>query len=172
MIILGIDQGYANCGWSIIQERKGKFKVLNRGIINTEPYLPLPYRIEEIYKELQEIVKHYKNKIDIIITEKLSGGKVNKVKYINGILVLIANITRCYLMEIPPTYAKRKLTGYGGSDKEPIMEYLAKKYGIYEDNDHIADSINIGIQGSFKLKENLKKEKDKYEEAMEKWNFI
>lgn len=171
MLILGIDQGIANLGWSILMVKKDKFKVLKRGIINTEASKPICWRTDFIYKELQKVIKPYRTRIKLISVEKLNGGLVRDVQYVNGIISLIGNICKCSIVQNIPASVKKQITGDGKADKNKMIYFIENKFNIVEKNDHIADSIAIAITGYLRIK-NDKKEKTKYEKEMKKWSGI
>ena len=60
MRVLGIDPGTAIVGYSIIDNSKKKYDVLDYGCIFTEKDEDMPIRLEKIYDSLDEIVKRYK----------------------------------------------------------------------------------------------------------------
>ena len=57
MKILGIDQGLANCGFSIINIDEEDFEILEIGTVKTKSDEILQYRLNYIYQELDNLIK-------------------------------------------------------------------------------------------------------------------
>lgn len=64
---LGIDPGYARCGWGIIEDTDGELKMIDCGVIKTPDDLPFPQRINAVMCTVMQILAN--NAIDILGVE-------------------------------------------------------------------------------------------------------
>ena len=59
MVILGIDPGFAIVGFGVLQNEKGKQKLLSCGAIRTEAGLPLPTRLLQIENDMAQLFEAF-----------------------------------------------------------------------------------------------------------------
>lgn len=69
MIILGIDPGTATTGFGVIEITDEDAKLIDYGCIETPKNLPLAERLNQISKDLEEIIQEWKP--DTIAIEEL-----------------------------------------------------------------------------------------------------
>lgn len=166
LIALGIDQGYANLGYSVIafNLEDNTYSIKESGTITTCSTLDMNKRLLEIYNLISEILDRHSN-IEIAGCERLfhnkpMGGKQNffqqrnksasimKTNMATGIIYLLCGQRDIIINDFPPTTVKKYLTGSGKSEKgevEKAIQLLANKQGIDIKTDHESDSIAIGI---------------------------
>lgn len=160
IIGIGIDQGIANCGFSVIQLIGNELLVLKSGTIETDSKLSLPQRISLIYSLLTELANTYNPKI--IGCEKLffnprqrvpSDGKKGRNKsasivmtnMVTGVVHLIAGQKQIMLRDFVPGTVKKYVAGNGRATKENVIaavKYLLQREDVKE---HEADATAIGI---------------------------
>jgi len=162
IIGIGIDQGIANCGFSIVKlDSDEKIEVLHSGTFVTKSTYPLPQRILILKNSIQKLIEEFDP--DIIGCEKLffnpqqkstkkqGRNKSASMLYTNmatGVLFLLAGKYELPIKEFVPGTVKKALTGNGRSDKEKVEEAVMK---IVSDSafplttSHQSDSIAIGI---------------------------
>lgn len=168
IIGVGIDQGVANCGFSVVKlQEDDEVEVLVSGTIITKSDYPLPQRMLILFTEISKLVEEYQP--DIIGCEKLffnphqkdgktKGGrnKSASIVYTNiatGLLYLIAGQHNLPLKEFVPGTVKKFLTGNGRAEKEEVEEavieaVLNNKTEISSETlktSHESDAIAIGI---------------------------
>ena len=56
MRVIGIDPGTGILGFGVIDVIRGKFKLVDAGVITTPAHTPLDVRLEDIYDNLMEII--------------------------------------------------------------------------------------------------------------------
>jgi crossover junction endodeoxyribonuclease RuvC len=59
VIYLGVDPGYARCGFGIIQETSRGLSLLKSGVIETPAGQPFPQRIEAVRIEVTQLIGDY-----------------------------------------------------------------------------------------------------------------
>lgn len=153
MRILGLDPGLAILGFGIIDEEGNKLKLVEYGIINSEPDITFPERLKLLYDDLDFLINRYKP--DIVAVEELfynrNATTAIKVAQARGIQVLCCQQHDLPLYEFTPLQVKQTITGYGRADKKQVQ--LMVKNLLNMDHmpqpDDAADAIAIAICLSF-----------------------
>ena len=149
MRILGIDPGFAITGYSIIDYIGNKFNLIDSGAILTEAHTSFPLRLEQIYNELQEIIKKYKP--DAMSIEELFFNNNAKtainVAQARGVILVTAKINNLPIYEYTPLQIKQAVVGYGRANKMQIQHMV--KMILNEENlpklDDTTDRMAIAI---------------------------
>ncbi|WP_296254755.1 crossover junction endodeoxyribonuclease RuvC [uncultured Ezakiella sp.] len=153
MRILGLDPGLAILGFGIIDEEGNKLKLVDYGIINSEPDITFPERLKLLYDDLDFLINRYKP--DIVAVEELfynrNATTAIKVAQARGVQVLCCQKHNLPLYEFTPLQVKQTITGYGRADKKQVQ--LMVKNLLNMDHmpqpDDAADAIAIAICLSF-----------------------
>ncbi|WCF11440.1 crossover junction endodeoxyribonuclease RuvC (plasmid) [Paenibacillus thiaminolyticus] len=168
---LGVDQGIANCGYSIIRlSHDGTIQRLKSGTIETNSKLPLPQRMTLLYSLLTELVDKYRPVIigceKLFFNPKQKGrNKSAAIVYTNmatGLLCLIAGQNQIKLEEYVPGTVKKCVTGNGRAQKEDIEQAI--RYLIDDKNrvlSHETDAIAIGITAVLSYQAAQREQSDK-----------
>lgn len=153
MRILGLDPGLAILGFGIIDEEGNKLKLVDYGIINSEPDITFPERLKLLYDDLDFLINRYKP--EIVAVEELfynrNATTAIKVAQARGVQVLCCQQHDLPLYEFTPLQVKQTITGYGRADKKQVQ--LMVKSLLNMDHmpqpDDAADAIAIAICLSF-----------------------
>jgi len=146
---LGLDPGLATTGYGIVIKEGGDFLVVNYGVILTPAKMKFAQRLEEIYKELSEIIKKYKP--DVIGIEELFFAKNVKtalaVGQARGVLMLTAMQAKVPIYEYTPLQVKQAITGYGRADKNQIQQMvkIILKLDEIPKPDDAADALAVAM---------------------------
>lgn len=139
MIILGVDPGTATTGWGVI---KVPDDILNReydyGIeliaynnINTPKDKPMPYRLMQIHRQLNDIIDRYKP--DQIVIEMLFFGANTRtaisVGQARGVIMLSAEKYKIPINEYTGLQVKLMVAGAGRADKKQVHEAVRRWLG-------------------------------------------
>lgn len=162
-IILGIDVGFAICGWSII-EKDSKFKngmnLIEYGAILTSKNDSQPKRLNEVFQDLDTIIKKYKP--TVMAVEDLFFFKNQKtvigVGQVRGVILLVGEIHGLNIFNYTPLQVKTAITGYGRADKKDVQRMVQVLFGLKEipKPDDAADAIAIGVCHSNNYLANIK----------------
>ena len=149
MRVLGIDPGTAIVGYSIIDNSKKKYDVLDYGCIFTEKDEDMPIRLEKIYDSLDEIVKRYKP-TDMAIEDLFffkNQKTVIKVGQARGVITLVGQKNKLNLFSYTPLQVKMGIAGYGRADKKQIQQMVKMILHLDEipKPDDAADALAIAI---------------------------
>jgi crossover junction endodeoxyribonuclease RuvC len=149
MTILGIDPGTAITGFGVIRKKSSKIKYVKCGCITTCAGLPLPERLDCIYKDVMNLVRE--NKPEVVAVEELFFFKNVKtaieVSHARGVIVLAAQKSGLPIFEYTPLQVKQALTGYGRADKKQIQSMVKNILGLNEvpKPDDAADALAVAI---------------------------
>ena len=153
MRILGLDPGLAILGFGIIDEEGNKLKLVDYGIINSEPDITFPERLKLLYDDLDFLINRYKP--DIVAVEELfynrNATTAIKVAQARGIQVLCCQQHDLPLYEFTPLQVKQTITGYGRADKKQVQLMVNNLLNMdhMPQPDDAADAIAIAICLSF-----------------------
>lgn len=162
---IGIDQGLANLGISVLESSINSNKVIAHKLIKTPSANELQDRLLKIYKEIEELYTELDLPISCIFFERLffnpkSLGVQNrsadmmKTNMATGIILLFAanKGIPVYPNGMPPTTVKKEITGSGKASKDDVKEVVLKLNGVREKiSDHETDSIAINLAGVKKV---------------------
>jgi crossover junction endodeoxyribonuclease RuvC len=149
MILLGIDPGTATTGYGVIEEEKGKVKVIDYGCILTKANTDLADRLEKIEKELTELIKKYQP-FEVAVEELFFTNNAKTaiaVGQARGVILLTAKKCHCVIAEYTPLQVKNAVCGYGGADKKQVqrMVQMLLKLDEIPKPDDAADALAIAI---------------------------
>lgn len=151
MIILSGDIGSANYAHSIIQvdlDSKEKYTLVKSKYLKlTHP--EMGHRLLEILKQLKADIQEFKPDKLVYEDSKFSGKHAPSLHFVCGLYHLCSATFNTELHKFSPTAVKKKLTGNGKADKkqveEAVINLLSNPPENGFDNDHLADSIGIGL---------------------------
>ncbi len=128
MIILGIDPGSLNCGYGILQIEKRRIVAAGCDVVQVNPTLSLPIRLQKIYDEISKVIAEYKP--DIAAVESIFYGKNIKsaftLGHARGVILLSLAKAGIPIEEYTPREVKKSVVGNGNASKEQV-EYMVKK---------------------------------------------
>lgn len=149
MRIIGIDPGTGILGFGVIDASKGKFKLVDAGVIKTPAHTPLDIRLEDIFDSLTEIIAT--NKPDVMSIEKLFFSRnvttAISVSHARGVAMLAGKKGGMPIAEYTPLQIKQTITGYGKADKKQVQEMVRLQLGLTEvpKPDDCADALAAAI---------------------------
>ncbi len=124
MVVLGIDPGYAIVGYGAVEHVRGRSRTLGYGAITTKAGVPLPDRLNEIYRDMTELLQ--KLRPDAIAIEELffntnvtTGIAVAQAR---GVIVLACAQSGIPIFQYTPLQVKMAVVGYGRAEKKQVME--------------------------------------------------
>lgn len=155
MKILGIDPGTARLGFSVIEvftestDISSKYKLLNCGIIETKKDDAQAKRLNEIHKDLVEIIQIFKP--NILAIEELFFFKnlktVIPVAQARGVVLQLASEFGLEIFEYTPLQVKQIITGHGRAEKKEVESFVMQDLGINTKikPDDAVDAIAIAL---------------------------
>jgi crossover junction endodeoxyribonuclease RuvC len=149
MRIIGIDPGTGILGFGVVDVLKGKYRMVDAGVITTPAHTPLDERLEEIFDGLTEIIASTQPMVMSI--EKLFFAQnvttAMSVSHARGVAMLTGRKARLPIAEYTPQQIKQTLTGYGKADKKQVQEMVRMHLGLREvpKPDDCADALAAAI---------------------------
>ena len=143
MRILGIDPGTGRLGWAIVEKEKAKESLINCGCIETTANTPLHLRLENIYHELNRIIKEFKPTEASIEELFFATNKktVMSVGAARGVVLLACQLNHLSINQYTPLQIKSSLTGYGNADKKQV-EFMVKQILKIKELPYLDDTVD------------------------------
>lgn len=161
--IIGIDLGYANVGWAVIQHGED-VKLVASGVIKTDTGMEEMHRYRVIGKDLWDVIEHYQPNIAVIegLPPNKHQNKQTEIAGARGVILETVAMWDEYndeiaLVEISPTEIKKLITGKGQASKKKIGEYVKLLLGLDEPlkTDHASDAAACAL--AYLIKEGVLK---------------
>ncbi len=150
MLVIGIDPGTAITGYGLVrEEQNGALIVVDYGVIQTPAQTPMPQRLLQIYRELQEITLLHRP--DSGAVEKLFFQKnvrtAISVGQGRGVAILALAAAEMPIAEYTPLELKQAISGYGGADKAQVQYMVKVLLDLDEipEPDDAADALAVAI---------------------------
>ncbi len=147
--ILGIDPGFAETGWGIIEAEGSRFRHIAHGFIKTVPSDTDGVRLEIIYDAVENIISEFGPSFagveDIFFARnKLSAIPVAQAK---GVVLLVLEKRGVKASVFTPLQIKQALTGNGRAEKKQVQTMVKLLLGLSETikPDHAADALAAAI---------------------------
>lgn len=149
MRVLGIDPGTATTGYGVVEETEEGLQALAYGVVTTLPDLPLPRRLQTIYRELRRLAREWQP--DAAAMEELyfnvNVRTAMSVGQARGVALLAMVDEGLNVAEYGPGEVKQALTGYGGAEKRQMQEMVRMLLNLpaVPHPDDAADALAVAI---------------------------
>lgn len=150
MVVIGIDPGTATTGYGILREEiDGQLAVIDYGVIQTAADLPMPERLLELYRQLNEIILLHRPESGAV--EKLFFQRnvrtAISVGQGRGVVLLALASQGITVGEYTPLEVKQAVAGYGMADKRQVQEMVRILLDLetIPKPDDAADALAIAI---------------------------
>jgi crossover junction endodeoxyribonuclease RuvC len=149
MVVLGIDPGFANTGYGVVQRRGGRLVALDGGVITTSGGTELAARLAHIHGEVCALMDAYSP--DALAIEDVYFGinvrTAMAVGQARGVAVLAAGQRNVDLCSYTPQQIKSAVCGTGRAQKEQVQRMVQTLLSLRElpRPDHAADALAVAI---------------------------
>ncbi len=143
-IVLGIDVGFTNFGYGVLELKRGKLITRDYGLISTKEIKDFGLKLVTIYSDLQSLLLKYKPEAVCYERPHFAQGENGpKMQETVGIIRLATTIDRIPLFCFTPTNLKKEITGDGKAEKLDMQEAMKKLLGLAQipEPDHAADAL-------------------------------
>ena len=149
MVILGIDPGYATTGFGLISSERGKYALLQYGIVTTPPELTFPQRLNMLFEDITRLLEVTKPEA-VAVEELFWGHNITTgigVSHGRGVILLAIERAGVPLFEYTPMQVKQAITGYGKAVKKQIQEMTRMMLHLESipKPDDTADALGMAI---------------------------
>ena len=149
MRILGVDPGYAICGYGLIEEVNHKLKPLDFGVISTPPRVLFEQRLLAIYDGMTALMNRYRP--EVVAIEELFFSRNTTTAMgtaqARGVIILAAAKQNLPVYEFKPSQVKNAVTGYGRADKKQVQHMVKTLLGLKDvpKPDDAADALAVAV---------------------------
>ncbi len=149
MRVLGIDPGTAITGYGVVEETGGDLRSLAFGVIKTPADLPLPARLQLIYRSVRALAAEWEP-YAAAVEELFFSRNVRtamSVGQARGVVLLALADAGLDVAEYTPLTIKQAVAGYGGADKAQVQEMVRLLLELAEPPrpDDAADALAVAI---------------------------
>jgi len=147
-LIIGIDPGLHNAGWSVIKFDGLKYQFIACGTITTNPKNEMQERLYKIATELKEVINTYRPQVAAIEEVFVNKNNLSSLKlgHARGAIMVTLALENIKSFEYSATKVKKSITGVGRAEKQQIdmmVKILIPK--ATPKTEHEADAIAIAI---------------------------
>jgi len=147
--ILGIDPGFARCGYGIIETSNDSLTYIHHGVIETPAGMADEKRLLSVANEIAKLITtHSPNVVSIEELFFFKNAKTAmKVAQARGVILATIARHKIPITSFTPLQIKQALTGYGRADKNQIQEMVmaALRLGEIPKPDDAADGLACAI---------------------------
>lgn len=147
---LGIDPGLRVTGYGVLESDGGKLALLDAGTIRSTTSRSLPYRINELYESLLEVIEDFTPAV-MGLEEVYSHYRHPRTAIImahaRGALCLAAHRSGVEVVSIPASRIKKMVTGSGRAGKQQVSGMVRDLLGIEQEirPDDVSDALAAAI---------------------------
>lgn len=149
MIVLGIDPGYAICGYGLIKKENAGFCPLAFGAITTKAHTCFEDRLLELHCDVAKLIATYKPGAMAIETLFFASNQKTAVAVAEarGVILLAAKMAAVPIFEYSPLQVKQSITGFGRASKSQMQEMVRRllKLKNCPRPDDAADALAIAL---------------------------
>ena len=128
MRILGLDPGIATVGFGVLDADHNRQKLVTCGVITTPAHTPLTYRLDQIYSDLEELIRTYQPEVmaveELFFYNNITTGI--SVAQGRGVVLLCAYRAGLSIFEYTPMQVKQAVVGYGLAEKKQVMDMVRR----------------------------------------------
>lgn len=152
MRILGLDPGLARVGYGVIDTGGGQQRLLDCGIIRTDPGRSEGERMVEIARDLRQLIRAWRPELAAV--EKFffyRSSTTIAVVQARGVLMMTLARFAIPVVEFPPMQIKLALAGHGHAGKDDVLAAVMRELDLVEPPrpDDAADALAVALTGWF-----------------------
>lgn len=128
MRILGIDPGYATIGFGIVDSERGKYQLIQCGVITTPAHTSLSSRLLQIYDDMLQLIELFRPDAvsieELFFNTNITTGIA--VAHGRGVILLACEKSGIKIYEYTPLQVKQAVVGYGRAEKKQVMDMVKR----------------------------------------------
>ncbi len=150
MRILGIDPGLAATGYGVIDCADGRSTLIEGGVITTDKHKPLAERIEQIHREMSELIEEFRPDsmaVEDLYTSYRHPRTAVLMGHARGVMFLAAAQQGTPVAGYSPARLKKAITGNGSASKRQVQLMVQTILGLGQPPtpDHVADALAAAL---------------------------
>jgi crossover junction endodeoxyribonuclease RuvC len=149
VLVLGVDPGLATMGYGLVRETTGGLQAVDYGVVITSPNIPLSQRLQQLYRELSDLVA--KHQPDEGAMEELFFSRnvrtAMSVGQARGVALLALADAGLSVTDYTPLTIKQAVSGFGAADKIQVQTTvkLLLRLDSLPSPDDAADALAVAI---------------------------
>lgn len=149
MRILGIDPGIATIGFGVLDSEKNCHKLIKCGVISTPAHTSLSSRLEQIYKDMGDLIEIFKPDAvsieELFFNTNITTGIA--VAHGRGVILLACQQAGLKIFEYTPLQVKQAVVGYGRAEKAQVMDMVRRicNLSAAPKPDDAADAVALAL---------------------------
>lgn len=149
MLVLGVDPGTAITGYGLVEDDGDTLSLVACGVVTTPAGMPLPLRLQHMYRALSEIVAAYRP-TEAAVEELFFSRNARTalaVGQARGVVLLALADANLSISEYTPLQIKQAITGYGQASKQQVQEMVKLLLNLEAtpEPDDAADAVAAAI---------------------------
>jgi crossover junction endodeoxyribonuclease RuvC len=131
MRALGIDPGSNATGFALVERDRGRFVLLDHGVIRTQAADPVAARLLEIYEGLSAVMRVHRPEVAVVeqIFAHRSAESAIRLGQARGIALLVVAQAGLTPAEYNPMTVKKTVAGHGGAGKPEVQRLVQRLLG-------------------------------------------
>jgi len=146
--ILGIDPGSRITGYGVVDADRGRLQFVACGVIKTTPRLPFPYRLNQIFTGINEVIQVHGPTAAAVedVFLATNPGSALKLGQARGAAVVAAMQNNLEVNDYSAKQIKQAVAGYGQAGKEQIQHMVKVLLGLNgSPSSDAADALAVAI---------------------------
>ena len=149
MRILGIDCGSQNTGYGVIDTDGTRHRLVEAGLIHTDPKQSFPERLRVIGARLREVIAQFQPD-SAAVEDTFIAANVRsalKLTHVRGVALFLLAEAGIPVGEYPPAQVKLALVGNGRADKQQVQWMTGVLLGLSEPIQSLdaSDAVAVAI---------------------------
>ncbi len=148
--ILGVDPGLRVTGYGVIDEAGGRFTLVEGGVLEPDPDLPLEVRLAQLHAAMVEVVvstRPHCMVIEELWTSYKNPATAVLMGHARGVIALAAGAHGVAMRHLGHSLVKRALAGSGGARKAQVGAMVVELLGLtaVPQPDDVCDALALAI---------------------------
>jgi crossover junction endodeoxyribonuclease RuvC len=149
VFVLGIDPGLSRCGYGVVRQYGSHLAATAGGVVSTEPELPLPQRLKELFGELRCLVAEIRP--DAVVVERVffqtNARTAMATGQAGGLALVAAAEFGCDVAQYTSNEVKMAVVGFGGATKDQVQRMVAALLDLSEPPKppDVADALALAV---------------------------
>jgi crossover junction endodeoxyribonuclease RuvC len=149
VLVIGVDPGLATTGYGLVRETEAGLQAVAYGVVTTLSKIPLPQRLQELYRQLSDLLDRHQPD-EGAIEELFFSRNVRtamSVGQARGVALLALANANVPVTDYTPLTIKQAVSGFGGADKiqmQTTVKMLLQLESLPHPDD-AADALAVAI---------------------------
>ncbi|MDP2726860.1 MAG: crossover junction endodeoxyribonuclease RuvC [Dehalococcoidia bacterium] len=151
MIVIGVDPGLITTGYGVIEEHRGKFRLLEGGTIEGGPAdRPIQGRLLALYRGMEDVLKELRPQVmavEALYSHYAHPATAILMGHARGVLCLAGAQLDIPIFHYTATQIKEYLVGSGRASKTQIQLMVQKELGLDDvpNPNDVADALAVAL---------------------------